>query len=153
MDTIGALMHLLPGASATALPILVHLETEYDLQIDPIARLSALGGEPENHLRLSSAQKRTAMAYREFHDSPYETGYRLRDLALHNLAISAALRGENLEASKVESARIGMSAEFPVHAKDLMPEFSGKALGDRLKELESRWIHSEFRLTKDQLID
>lgn len=153
MDAIGALMHLLPGSSATALPVLIHLEVENGLVVDPIARLCALGGEPENHLRLSKAQERTLFAYREAYESPHETGYRLGELALHNLAIQAAHFGVILDSKQVEKAKIGMSAEFPVKAQDLMPTLSGKALGDKLKELEQRWIISEFQLTKDQLLD
>lgn len=153
MEAIGALMHVLPGSSATALPVLIHLEAEYGLVVDPIARLCALGGEPENHMRLSKAQERTLSAYRDVYETPYEAGYRLRDLALHNLMIQAAHFGVNLDTKQVENAKIGMSVEFPVKALDLMPTLSGKALGDKLKELEQRWIISEFQLTKDQLLD
>lgn len=42
---------------------------------------------------------------------------------------------------------------FPVPAADLMEKgFEGKALGDKLKQLEQEWEESEYRLSKDDLL-
>ena len=46
----------------------------------------------------------------------------------------------------------GADAVFPVKPADLMPEYSGAALGARLKELEARWLASGMVLDKDQLL-
>jgi hypothetical protein len=46
----------------------------------------------------------------------------------------------------------GAQAKFPVEAADLMPAYMGKALGDRLKRLESAWIKSKFEMTKTALL-
>jgi len=46
----------------------------------------------------------------------------------------------------------GAKARFPVTAADLMPEYSGPALGERLQALERRWIESNFTLTRDDLL-
>ena len=153
MDAIGALSHILPGSTASALPVLVHLENRIGLEVDPVARLAALGGEPQSFLRLSKAQEKRLAAYGAHYDTAYETGYRLKDLGLHNLAVMASRAGIEIESKKAEMARIGSSATFPIAASDLMPKLSGKALGDHLKQLEQQWIESGFKLTKDQLLD
>jgi len=44
-------------------------------------------------------------------------------------------------------------AKFPVQAQDLMPEFSGPALGAVLKRLQRRWIASNFAMSKTDLLD
>jgi poly(A) polymerase len=41
---------------------------------------------------------------------------------------------------------------FPVSASDLMPRYSGPALGRKLKELEARWISTGFALSKEDLL-
>ena len=38
-------------------------------------------------------------------------------------------------------------------AHDLMPQYSGPALGQKLRILETQWIDSEFRLTKEALLN
>ena len=45
----------------------------------------------------------------------------------------------------------GAAAEFPVRADDLA-DLSGPALGARLKQLEARWIASDFELSRSQLL-
>ena len=68
----------------------------------------------------------------------------------------ALLRAAMLEHPMTDAARDaiarGAAAEFPVRAADLMPAYSGPALGARIKELEARWIASEFRLGRDELL-
>ena len=41
---------------------------------------------------------------------------------------------------------------FPIRAADLMPEYEGPALGERLRLLETLWITSGFELTRDELL-
>ena len=45
-----------------------------------------------------------------------------------------------------------MAAVFPVAAADLMPDFTGPALGAKLAELEAQWIASGFSLDKAALL-
>jgi poly(A) polymerase len=46
----------------------------------------------------------------------------------------------------------GASATFPIKAADLMPDLEGPALGAAMKQLEARWIASDFQLSKAQLL-
>ena len=52
------------------------------------------------------------------------------------------------------AAALGRGAEAvcPVTAADLMPGLSGKALGERLKEIEAEWIASGFTATREALL-
>jgi hypothetical protein len=52
-----------------------------------------------------------------------------------------------------EALKRAAVARFPVRAHDLMPEITGPALGATLKRLETRWIASEFKLSKSDLLD
>ncbi len=46
----------------------------------------------------------------------------------------------------------GAAAKFPIKPADLLPGITGPALGDKLRELETRWIASEFTLTREELL-
>ena len=45
------------------------------------------------------------------------------------------------------------AAVFPVQAADLMPEYTGPALGRRLAALRALWIASGFAATRDSLLN
>lgn len=154
MGASGILARVLPGADAASVAVLAHLE---DGQTpDPIRRLAALGGEDvAERLRLSRAEARRlttlAEAAREGMGAA-ELGYRLRDLAEDALLVRAALVSSPLDPAELASARFGAAQTFPLRAADLMPRYSGPALGDRLAELEAQWIASDFRLDRDTLL-
>ncbi|MBT5853269.1 MAG: CCA tRNA nucleotidyltransferase, partial [Rhodobacteraceae bacterium] len=46
----------------------------------------------------------------------------------------------------------GASAQFPITAEDLMPLYTGSALGKKLRALEQIWITSGFQLDKTALL-
>ena len=46
----------------------------------------------------------------------------------------------------------GAQTAFPVTAADLMPDLQGPALGARLKDLQNRWLDSNLRLNRDELL-
>ena len=54
-------------------------------------------------------------------------------------------------AAKDHVAR-GQMAIFPIKPADLMAKYKGAALGDKLREIEAKWIASDFTATKDQLL-
>ena len=47
---------------------------------------------------------------------------------------------------------MGSRAKFPVKGSDLIGAYAGAALGRKLKELEIKWISSEFTLNKQDLL-
>lgn len=154
MRACGVLAAILPGADDRALPVLVHLEG--DLDPDPIRRLAALGGDtPGEALRLSNAQTKALTVLRDGigdMTSAAVLGYRHgarvgRDVLL----LRAALLEHPVQPRDLTDLTRGADAVFPVRAQDLMPAYSGAALGARLRELEQRWIASGFALTKAQL--
>ncbi|QUS36075.1 CCA tRNA nucleotidyltransferase [Falsirhodobacter algicola] len=149
MAAAGILGRMLPGADPVPLAVLVHLEG--DLPPDPMRRLAVLATDAD--LRLSKAEaarlSRLAGAARE--GTPLmEIAYRhgaeeARDAGL----VRGALTGQPPQLAGLEEAA---AARCPVSARDLMPALSGAALGERLRMLESRWIASGFRLTRDELL-
>jgi len=157
MQASGVLWRALPGAEASGLPVLVHHEIALAVAPDPLRRLAVLGGsEPESALRLSRKEATRLALLRDFISSPAplpEVAWRhdaatARDVALLRAVSLGGAVPEDLQAQ----ITLGLGASFPVSAKDLMPAFSGPALGRRLAELEARWIASGFRLDKAGLL-
>ena len=155
MQATGVLAQILPGADARALAPLVHLEGT--LPREPLRRLAALGGaEVPERLRLSVKEARALDAIRaalEDEGPGAATAYRhglsaARDAAL----ITAASLGQPLPDDWQNRLEYGANRVFPVKPADLMPALSGPALGQRLRELESRWVASGFALTRGELL-
>lgn len=157
MRTAGVLSSVLPGADDRALGPLAHLESVTDTAPDAIRRLAALGGEDvANRLRLSKAETRRLAQLHEAATGTMgasELGYRHgASDGLDILLLRAALFEQPLAPGAKDDLAQGAAARFPVKAVDLMPDFSGAALGARLAELEQRWIVSGFRLGRDDLV-
>ena len=158
MDHCGALTRVLPGANVAALAPLVHLESVTGLAPDWQRRLASLGGADQTeHLRLSKAEaRRLAEVLRLIAQAtgPAEAGYRFgKEVAQDAALILAASTTTPMAGDALEAIERGAAAQFPVRAEDLQPQFSGKALGDRLKQLEARWIASGFVAGRAELLD
>jgi poly(A) polymerase len=156
METAGILWRILPGATSASLAVLVHLEPTADLSPDPIRRLAAIGGVGiPDRLRLSRKDTARLVRLTEAVSSPMaagELGYRLGPEAVDVLALRAAALGQPLDPNQIALARHGVTQTLPVSASDLMPALTGPALGDRLRQIEARWIASGFTLGKDALL-
>jgi poly(A) polymerase len=157
MAAAGVLNAVLPGATANLLPVVVHLEAEHGVGPDPIRRLASLGGEGSAKLlRLSGAKSDKLAALIDAVSDQMragELGYRLgSDLAISALLLRAATAGgENLP-SQIEKAKYGAAEVFPIKAADLMPKLQGPALGAAIRDLERRWIASDFTLDRAGLL-
>ena len=157
MRQIGLLALCLPGADDTALGPLVHLESQAGLPPIALRRLSVIGGEdPMQALRLSKSQNRALGTLRNEIGSTREAA----ELAyLHgadtarNVALLRAASFETPPPPDLEARiTLGADAQLPIQAADLMEQFSGPALGARLKELEQAWIASDFQLDRSALM-
>ncbi|NKB29265.1 MAG: CCA tRNA nucleotidyltransferase [Rhodobacteraceae bacterium] len=157
MQMSGVLMRVLPGADGAPLAVLVHHERAVGAEPDPLRRLAALGGaEPVTALRLSRAEAKQLELLRTLiADSAglAETAWRhgegtARDVAL----LRVAMLGGDIAPDHEAQIAAGATATCPVTAKDLMPAFSGPALGAKLAEVEARWIASGFALDKAALL-
>lgn len=152
MAQSGILARVVPGAEAAALPVLVHLEA--GALADPIRRLAALGGAPD--LRLSREETRQLAVLRDGVAGAasaavlaYHHGARVaRDI----LWLRAAMIGGDLPPGLEGALARGAAARFPVAAADLMPGLQGAALGQRLRDLEARWLASDFTLGREELL-
>ncbi|MFP4406086.1 CCA tRNA nucleotidyltransferase [Rhodosalinus sp.] len=158
MARTGALSQVLPGATPLLLGPLRHAETMEGVGPEPIRRLVALGaGEVEGRaLRLSKREMQKLSLLQHLMASrsdPAELGYRHgAEVARDALLLQAAARGAPVPKGALQAAAAGASHRFPVAARDLMPVYEGAALGDKLEELERRWIDSGFRMTREELL-
>ncbi|WP_342077468.1 CCA tRNA nucleotidyltransferase [Yoonia sp. SS1-5] len=148
----GGLHQILPGTSARALPVLVHVEQTAGMKPDPIRRLAALGGAPADTLRLSKAQKTQLEMIGA--DMPHaQAAYRFGATVAHDrLAIEAAALGQEIDPNTAQHVDFCAGQVFPLKAADLMPNLSGAGLGKALKAAEARWIASGFTMTKEDLL-
>jgi poly(A) polymerase len=157
MRACGVLTAVLPGSDDRALAPLVHLEQIAGLAPDPMLRLAALAGDVDaSRLRLSKAHsRRLALLSLEAVStkSAGELGYRHgADLGVAILVLRSALLEMPFDPAEAESARQAARKRFPVTPHDLMPDYSGPALGQRLSDLEQRWIESGFTLGREDLL-
>lgn len=155
MEQSGVLARVLPGASAKALPVLVHLEEE--ISPNPIRRLAVLGGEgADQALKLSKAEARQLVRLRDAIGSMQTPAALAYVHGAETARDAVLLRWALLETPPSpdwpQQIASGAKAKFPVAAADLMPGLQGPALGARLKELEARWIASGFVLTREELL-
>jgi len=154
MAQTGILAKILPGASIVALGPLIHLEG--NLKPDPIRRLASIGGEnPAALLKLSRAEQKQLSQVQAGAGSlagPAELAYRFGPKqALDIVLVRAAASGQSFPPDDLARLDKGANARFPVRAADL-PNVAGPALGKQLKELEERWITSDFELSREQLL-
>lgn len=163
MEQSGVLMRVLPGASVLTLARLIDLETQYpaenstELPTDLATRLASLGCQDVGErLRLSNADtKKIALVLAETGamTPPHELGFRHGYWpAVHCLLLRWASLLEPFDQTVLDDIRLGAEATFPVRAADLMPELTGKALGDRIKTLETAWINSKYLMTGPELL-
>jgi poly(A) polymerase len=155
MAATGVLSRVLPGAVPGALAPLVHLELPHPPRW--LRRLAVLGGEDvSERLRLSRADAGMLATLRKGivgTAGAAELGYRHgAETAGDILLARAALIGGRPLSTWRDDALRGAAARLPVSAADLMPGLSGPALGQRLAELESRWIASGFTLSRAALL-
>ena len=157
MSVAGCLHRILPQADAKALPILIDFEQQFDLSPDPLRRLASFGSfDAAENLRLSKAQLRQLTLLRSIltdYTSASELGYRHGfATGLDMVLIFAAMTETAPSPTARADLATGAAATFPVKPHDLMPQFEGPALGQKLAELEAEWIESGFAKNKAELL-
>lgn len=156
MAQTGVFHVILPGSTNTALAPLVHLEQTAETSPDALRRLASLGSVDGVSLRMSKKDQRRLALYQSLISSaeaPAELGYRHGYAAARDvILLRAAMFEMPLDPDVLKQADRGARAAFPVKPRDLMPGFAGPALGEKLRELEDRWIASGFALTKADLL-
>lgn len=155
MAQSGVLAQVLPGADHRALAPLVHLEGDTPPRWS--RRLAVLGGtDAETALRLSRTEVRGLAALGTAiggMDSPAVLGWRLgADLGADAVLARAAVLGAPPASGWQAEVVRGAAANFPVTAADLMPTLQGEALGARLRQLNARWLATDLKLGKDDLL-
>ncbi|GGB92469.1 poly(A) polymerase [Marivita lacus] len=156
MAQTGVLQAVLPGSVPQGIGPLVHLEQSVGARPDAIRRLASLSVSDGTGLRLSKKDQRRLAQYQSListSEHPPELGYRHgEDIARDILLLRAALLEMPLDPVAIETVRTAAKARCPVKPGDLMPDYSGAALGEKLREVEDRWIASGFALRKDDLL-
>lgn len=154
MAQAGVLTSILPGADARSLGPLHHLEAGFTP--DWLRRLAVIGGsDPVQNLRLSRSEARVLADLRAevgTKHSPAALGWLLGTRAVDVMLLRSALLETDLPPRWHDEINRGAAAQMPVVASDLMPDLTGKALGDRLRQIERRWLTSNLRLEKAQLL-
>lgn len=149
----GVLARVLPGADPRALAPLVHLDADQPPRW--IRRLAVLGGDTTD-LRLSRAEARDLAALRsavETVETPAALGWRFgKPLAADAVLVRATLLETPLPPDWNAELHRGAQARFPVTAADLMPGLQGEALGQRMNDMQARWLASDLLLGREDLL-
>ena len=157
MRSAGVLAQLLPGADDRALAPLIALEQQAGAEPDSVRRLAAIAPpEVARTLRLSRAQLQRLTRMRDEaagSASFAELGFRYGEAGgLNEALLRCAFLEQPWSASISQDLQAGATATFPIKAADLIPEFTGPALGKKLAELEAQWIASGFTLDRKDLL-
>ena len=158
MRSSGALMRILEGADERMLALLVYLESQCDVHPNWLRRLAILGiADAQDSLRLSNDETQKLII---LHDAlsnmkpPHELGYHHGASVAQDILL---LRWASFEQVPNDTdwyaAAAGAEQVFPIKAHDLIPQFSGPELGQKLRALETQWIDSKFGLTREALLD
>lgn len=154
MAQSGVLTCILPGADPRALAPLVHLDEADSSRW--LRRLVVLGGET-GRLRLSRSEAHDLAAIRAAlgsAETPAALGWRLgKKLGTDVILARAASLGSHPPPNWQAQILRGADACFPITASDLMPALQGEALGAKLRDLQARWLASDLRLGKDELLN
>ena len=157
MNETGVLNELFQKVSIDSLEAYLKTEKKFKININWLGRLLSLQvTQEEESLKLTRCEfkflKQTKSAIEnQIHvlEFSYYNGvengkiYSILQNFRHNIILSKNLLNQiNSLATK----------KFPITAKDLMPEISGKKLGEALRSLEDRWIKSNFTLSKKELL-
>ena len=157
MNETGVLNELFQKVSIDSLEAYLKTEEKFKININWLGRLLSLQvTQKEESLKLTRCEfkflKQTKSAIdNQIHvlEFSYYNGvengkiYSILQNFRHNIILSKNLLNQiNSLATK----------KFPITAKDLMPEISGKKLGEALRSLEDRWIKSNFTLSKKDLL-
>ena len=157
MRSSGVLLRVLEGADDRMLALLVSLESQCDVRPNWLRRLAILRAmDARDSLRLSNyeTQKLTVMRD-EIGDMkpPHALGYyHGAPLAQDILLLRWASFEQMPNDTDWNAAATGAEQVLPIQAHDLMPQYTGPELGQKLRALEAQWIDSEFRLTKKALL-
>lgn len=151
------LSQVMIGADDKALGPLVHFEESAGVTANPIRRLAVLGGQDVGEaLRLSKKDVKQLHDLRELIGvmmPPAEMAYRHgADIAMSVVLLRSAIFEQPLPDDFQTEISFGAEVTFPVVARDLMPKFDGKSLGQELRRLEDLWITSRFTLDRDALL-
>ena len=157
MNETGVLNELFQNVSIDSLEAYLKTEEKFKININWLGRLLSLQvTQEEESLKLTRCEfkflKQTKSAIEnQIHvlEFSYYNGvengkiYSILQNFRHNIILSKNLLNQ------INSIT---TKKFPITAKDLMPEISGKKLGEALRSLEDRWIKSNFTLSKKDLL-
>jgi poly(A) polymerase len=155
MAQTGVLARVLAGADARFIAPLVHLEVGHPRGF--IARLALIGGQDVGAgLRLSRAEMAMLETIRGELSSDLTAaalGWRHGlDLAGDIIFARAALMGQGPPQHWHSDIQRGVAAACPVTAADFMPRLTGPDLGRALRDATARWLASDLRAAKADLI-
>ena len=157
MERTGVLAQVLPGAAVDLIGPLLLVEEHLEINPEPIRRLAALGvQDAKAQLRLSNAQSKELKNLHEMlamGTGPRAIGFLLgRTSGASAVALDYAMRAQVPDKTVIEMVDDGSRAQFPVSSKDLAGQYSGPALGKKLRELQSKWLASDLSLSAEQLL-
>ncbi len=157
MEQVGVLAQILPIQGLSVIGPLVALEQQTQTAPDALRRLCALAPiDAQDRLRLSRKATRILSDLDEARNgtfSPKALGFKFGQVrGWDALLLRHAAMGQPIDKLQKHVVEKGSRAVFPVNAADLQPMYEGAMLGQKLRELETRWLASDLTLNRDKLL-
>jgi poly(A) polymerase len=157
MAQTGVLGTILAGADIRFLLLMIHSADALGSAPDWLGRLVALGGEDTlERLRLSKSEQRQyqfiKVAAFDGESLPATANKNGADIAVQAYLIRCAISECMPDLDYIGQLTAAAAQIFPITAQDLMPDYTGPALGARLTQLKAAWIASNFTLGKAELL-
>ncbi|WP_229802109.1 CCA tRNA nucleotidyltransferase [Paramylibacter ulvae] len=156
MAQSGVLAQTIKGAQHQFLAPLIHLEQQFDVAPNWIARLVCLTRDAQD-LRLSRKDENQRINLIKLLDNnppPHAAAYRYGATLAYSAALILAASLESVPPKKLrENIALANEVVFPIKSTDLSDQLQGKSLGNALRKLERRWIQSRFTMTKQELLN
>lgn len=153
MAEAGVLQRVITGADLAAFARLRAVEGND--AVDWQRRLACLATGAGLDLRLSRSESRRIAEIRSAAGtdlSPAALGWKMGQAAGKGaVMVRSAISGLRLPEGWKSDVDRGAAARFPIRASDLAP-LAGAELGRRLRDLEERWLRSDLRLTREELL-
>ena len=157
MDKINILNQIIGNCEIGPFIKYVDFEQKYKIQISWLGRLLSLQNNSDyKMILLTKKENRIITKLNEAilkNVDPIEFSYYNGiELGLIYSLLQNSFEKRELNKSLINQISSITTNLFPVKAADLGPKYHGKEIGNKLYELESKWIKSKFKLSKAQLL-
>jgi len=157
MAKINVLNQILESYSIEPFSNYIKLEKKFKVKVNWIGRLLSLQQNNQNNKLLLTKKERQLIkklniaiyCNTPIHEFSYYNG---SEVGLIYYLLQHCFGILNIEKSHIDDILSINEHLFPITASDLNPKYQGKEIGEKLGQLEQKWIKSKFTLSKHEML-